>query len=103
MSAHSFLSCDRDFTQIGKCKMDKKCEVLMNLVKLIVNATPNNPFTTTLLQHNHFYDLKKEVVSQVDMYIVHQRKKSSSLKMFLTQNKKINQPSGANEDFLRRS
>lgn len=59
VSGHSFLSCDRDFAQIEKRKRVEKCEVPKDLVKLIVTATPNNPFTATLLQPEHFYNFKK--------------------------------------------
>ncbi|KAL4152779.1 hypothetical protein QTP88_000612 [Uroleucon formosanum] len=65
VSGHSFLSCDRDFAQIEKRKRVEKCEVPMDLVKLIVHATPNNPFIVTLLEPNNFYDFKKAA----DMYL----------------------------------
>jgi len=65
VSGHSFLSCDRDFAQIEKRKRVEKCEVPMDLVKLIVHATSNNPFIVTLLEPNNFYDFKKAA----DMYL----------------------------------
>lgn len=65
MSGNSFLSCDRDFAQIEKCKRVEKCKVPVDLVKFIVDETPNNPFTAALPQLNHFYDFKKAA----DMYI----------------------------------
>jgi len=65
VSRHSFLSCDRDFAQIEKRKRVEKCEVPIDLVKLIVHATPNNPFIVTLLEPNNFYDFKKAA----DMYL----------------------------------
>ncbi|KAL4096904.1 hypothetical protein QTP88_021779 [Uroleucon formosanum] len=65
VSGHSFLSCDIDFAQIEKRKRVEKCEVPMDLVKLIVHATPNNPFIVTLLEPNNFYDFKKAA----DMYL----------------------------------
>ncbi|KAE9536991.1 hypothetical protein AGLY_006798 [Aphis glycines] len=65
VSGHSFLSCDRDFAQIEKRKRVEKCEVPIDLVKLIVHATPNNSFIVTLLEPNNFYDFKKAA----DMYL----------------------------------
>jgi hypothetical protein len=37
----------------------------MDLVRLMVHATPNNPFIVTLLKPNNFYDFKKAA----DMYL----------------------------------
>lgn len=59
VSGHSFLSCDRDFAQIEKRKRLDKCEVPMDLVRLMVSATPKNPFMVTLMQPDDFYDFKK--------------------------------------------
>lgn len=59
VSGHSFLSCDRDFAQIEKRKRLEKCEIPMDLVRLMVSATPKNPFMVTLMQTEDFYDFKK--------------------------------------------
>lgn len=59
VSGHSFLSCDRDFAQIEKRKRLEKCEVPMDLVQLMVTATPKNPFMVTLMQPDDFFDFKK--------------------------------------------
>jgi len=53
------MSCYRDFARIEKREMVEMCEVPTDLVRRIVNATPNNPFTAALLQANYFYDFKK--------------------------------------------
>ncbi|XP_030751408.1 uncharacterized protein LOC115878937 [Sitophilus oryzae] len=58
MSGHSILSCDRDFAHIEKRKRVEKCEVPFDLVRLIATATPNNPFTVTLMQAEDFFDFK---------------------------------------------
>lgn len=58
VSGHSFLSCDRDFAQIEKRKRLEKCEVPIDLVRLMTSATPNNPFIVTLMQPEDFIDFK---------------------------------------------
>lgn len=55
---HSFLSCDRDFAQIEKKKRVEKCEVPLDLVRMIVTATPKNPFIVSVMQPEDFFDFK---------------------------------------------
>lgn len=66
VSGHSFLSCDRDFAQIEKRKRVEKCEVPTDLVKLMENATPNNPFVVTILQPEDFFDFKQAADSYIN-------------------------------------
>lgn len=56
VSGHSFLSCDKDFAQIKKRKRVEKC--LVDLVKMMVNATPNDPLVVTTFQPESFIDFK---------------------------------------------
>jgi len=65
VSGHSYLPCDRDFAQIEKRKRVEKCQVPTDLIKLMVNATPNNPFIVTMLQPDDFIDFKQAA----DLYI----------------------------------
>lgn len=66
VSGHSFLPCDRDFAQIEKRKRVEKCEVPKDLVKLMENATPNNPFVVTTLQPEDFFDFKQAADSYIN-------------------------------------
>ena len=65
VSGHSYLPCDRDFAQIEKCKKVENCQVPKDLIKLMVNATPNNPFIVTMLQPDDLIDFKQAA----DLYI----------------------------------
>jgi len=66
VSGHSFLPCDRDFAQIERRKRVEKCQVPKDLIKLMVNATPNNPFTVTMLQPDDFIDFKQAADSYIN-------------------------------------
>lgn len=65
ISGHSFLSCDRDFAQIEKRRRREKCQVPMDLVRLMVTATPKNPFTVALMQKEDFFDFKSAAEATV--------------------------------------
>lgn len=56
---HSYLSCDRDFALIEKKKRKAKCEVSLDLVKIMVAARENNPFTVTVMEPINFFDFSK--------------------------------------------
>lgn len=71
VSGHSFLSCDRDFAQIEKRKRVEKCQVPKDLVKLMENATPNNPFVVTILQPEDFFDFKQAADSYINTTKLH--------------------------------
>lgn len=58
VSGHSFLSCDRDFAQIEKRRRLEKCEVPLDLVRLISTATPQNPFHILMMTTEDFFDFK---------------------------------------------
>lgn len=58
VSRHSFLSCDRDFAQIEKRRRLEKCEVPLDLVRLISTATPQNPFNVLMMTTEDFFDFK---------------------------------------------
>lgn len=59
VSDYSFLSCDRDFSQIEKRKRLQKCQVPEDLVKLIVYSARNDPFALYMLQPDHFFYFKQ--------------------------------------------
>jgi hypothetical protein len=62
---HPYFPCDRDFAQIEKRKMVEYCQVPKDLIKLMVNATPNNPFIITMLQIDDLIIFKQAA----DLYI----------------------------------
>lgn len=55
---HSYLSCDRDFALIERKKKKAKCEVPLDLVRVMVEARDKNPFTVRLMQPEDFFDFK---------------------------------------------
>lgn len=56
VSGHSYLSCDRDFAIIEKRKRVEKCEVPLDIVRVLCSANKKRPFLTTLMQEDDFYD-----------------------------------------------
>lgn len=58
VSGHSFMSCDRDFAQIEKRKRLEKCEVPMDLVRMMVKAVNRNPFVVTVMNPEDFFDFR---------------------------------------------
>lgn len=61
VSGHSYLSCDRDrdFAQVEKRKRLLKCEVPLDIVRLLVNACHKNPYMANLMGQEDFLDFKK--------------------------------------------
>ena len=60
---HSYLSCDRDFAIIEKRKRVEKCEVPLDLVRVLCNACHKKPFLTTMMQDEDFYDFPEAAKS----------------------------------------
>ena len=63
VSGHSYLSCDRDFAQIEKKKKVTKCEVPLDIVRLLVSTCHKNPFMATLMQEEDFFYFKSAAKS----------------------------------------
>nr|XP_022909003.1 uncharacterized protein LOC111420275 [Onthophagus taurus] len=59
VSGHSYLSCDRDFAIIEKKRKKAKCEVPMDLCRVICNACDKNSFETTMMQEEDFFNFAK--------------------------------------------
>src|SRR5258705_6370941 len=58
VSGHSYLSCDRDFALIEKIKRKRKCEVPLDLVRVMVEAREKHPFLATIMKQEDFFDFK---------------------------------------------
>lgn len=56
---HSYLSCDRDFALIEKKKRVNKCEVPLDIVRLLVSASHKKQFFATLMDEDDFFDFKE--------------------------------------------
>lgn len=59
VSGHSFLSCDRDFALIEKRKRLERCEVPLDILRVIVGSCHKKPFIGTLMENNDFFNFKE--------------------------------------------
>lgn len=66
VSGHSFMSCDRDFAQIEKRKRQEKCEVPMDLVRMMIAAVKKTPFLVTIMNREDFFDFKLASESSIN-------------------------------------
>jgi hypothetical protein len=60
------LLSDSDFAEIKKRQRVDKCQVPKDLIKLMVDATPNNSFIVIMLQPDDLTDFKQAVDSFIN-------------------------------------